>query len=477
MPQMISDASPDPPDEAIESPNENRAASAATDEIKLQHEARPAPHDPYEAWRYRDYRLFISGWILSVIGSQMLDVAVQMEIFRRLGGDITRGSTALGLAGGVQAAPLILLALPAGQLADKFDRQKIITISSIAAAACACALAVVSYTNAPIGWVYLLLGLAGVAQAIGWPARAALLPRTVPTAAFSNAATWMSSAFQIASVTGPVIGGLVIALGAGGRLGGAHAATGGAGTAVCYGLTAVCSLSFCIFLALMSPSAPAGPSRRRAGGWAGFIAGVEFVQRDKLILATITLDLFAVLLGGAVYLLPIFAEKRLGVGAVGFGLLRAAPAVGALAMAMVVAHQPPMRHAGRSLLWSVAGFGVATIVFGFSRSFVLSMIALAFTGAFDNISVIIRHTLVQLRTPDEMRGRVSAVNNIFIGASNELGGMESGLTAGLFGPVASVIGGGIGTLLVVAVVAMIWPQVRKLGKLHEPAPEAPAQNP
>ena len=191
----------------------------------------------------------------------------------------------------------------------------------------------------------------------------------------------------------------------------------------------------------------------------------RFVWNTKAILATITLDMFAVLLGGATALLPMYAEQILNVGPAGLGWLRAAPSFGAVAMAIAQTHLPPMRRAGLTLLWAVAGFGIATIVFGMSRNFWLSLAALAVTGALDNISVVVRHTLVQLLTPDRMRGRVAAVNNVFIGSSNELGALESGLTAALFGPVLSVVGGGVGTVLVVIVVAAVWPQVRKIGPL------------
>ncbi|HYR59469.1 MAG TPA: MFS transporter, partial [Chthoniobacteraceae bacterium] len=196
-------------------------------------------------------------------------------------------------------------------------------------------------------------------------------------------------------------------------------------------------------------------------------SGIRFVWRTKTIFATITLDLFAVLLGGATALLPIFADKILHVGAFGLGWLRAAPSFGAVMMAFTLAHLPPMRRAGITMLWAVAGFGAATVVFGLSRHFWLSLAALAVTGACDNISVVVRHTLVQLLTPDAMRGRVSAVNNVFIGSSNELGAFESGVTAALFGPIVSVVAGGICTVLVVLGVARIWPQARRIGRLHQ----------
>jgi MFS family permease len=197
------------------------------------------------------------------------------------------------------------------------------------------------------------------------------------------------------------------------------------------------------------------------------VAGFSFVRKTELILAAITLDLFAVLLGGATALLPIFARDILQVGPTGLGWLRAAPSIGAVLMALVQAHRPPLRRAGPTMLWAVAGFGAATIVFGLSRDPRLSFAMLMLTGALDNISVVIRSTLVQTLTPDAMRGRVSAVNTLFIGSSNELGGFESGVTAQLFGPVASVVGGGIGTILVVISVACLWPRLRHLGRLHE----------
>jgi MFS family permease len=201
--------------------------------------------------------------------------------------------------------------------------------------------------------------------------------------------------------------------------------------------------------------------------WKSLIAGVRFVFRRKVILATITLDLFAVLLGGATALMPIFADQILHVGPVGLGWMRAAPAIGAFAMAMVVAHLPPMKQTGKTLMWCVTGFGIATILFGLSKTFWLSLCLLFLVGAFDSVSVIIRGSIVQLVTPDEMRGRVSSVNNIFIGTSNEFGALESGLTAALFGPVVSVVAGGIGTILVVLGVAWRWPETRKIGALDK----------
>jgi MFS family permease len=283
------------------------------------------------------------------------------------------------------------------------------------------------------------------------PARSALIPQVVPLHVLGNAVTWNSSGWQVASMIGPGLAGILLA------------ATGYAVTA--YLLTVCCALGCVALVGFIRPHSEV--RQREPVTLAALLAGVRFVFRTKLILATITLDLFAVLLGGATVLLPMFAAPEiLDAGPIGFGCLRAAPSVGALAMAIYLAYRPPLRRAGPALLWSVAGFGVATIVFGLSTNLWLSLVALALTGAFDNVSMVVRGTLIQVLTPDAMRGRVFAVNSIFIGSSNELGAAESGFTAKLFGPVASVVGGGIGTLLVVLTVILKWPSVLRLGALH-----------
>ena len=258
-----------------------------------------------------------------------------------------------------------------------------------------------------------------------------------------------SSNFEFTCIVGPALGGLLIAA---------------YDVPWAYAIDAACALACLAFV--LPISAPQEISPHRAHPLQDLFSGLHFVRESKIILATITLDLFAVLLGGATALLPIFADQILHVGAVGLGWLRAAPSVGAVLMALALAHRPPLRRAGMAMLCAVASFGVATIVFGLSQNFWLSLLALVATGAADNISVVVRHTLVQLLTPDPMRGRVSAVNNIFIGSSNELGALESGVTAALFGPVLSVIGGGIGTILVVLGVAWKWPEVRRMGALQ-----------
>ncbi len=452
----MSEKSPESP--AYEEPDLERAASAAPMEGQLERETPaipaldrsppPPPHDPYAALRHRDYRMWSLGWIVSVIGRQVQDVAVGYELYHRTG-------SALSLAwiGLAQALPLILLALPAGQLADRYDRRRILIISQLLWAVSSVGLAIVSHAQGPVPLVYLLLVTGSVAHATGWPARASLLPQVVPPALFNNAVTWNSSFFQIASMVGPAIGGLILLW----------------GVAPAYVVDACCALAFAALIGTVRlrpmARAPREPATLRS-----LTEGVRFVWRTKVILGTITLDLFAVLLGGATILMPVFAKEVLGVGVPGLGALRMAPAIGAFAAALVIAHLPPMERAGRAMLLAVAGFGVATIVFGMSRSFWLSFAMLALTGAFDNISVVVRHTLIQTLPPDLMRGRVAAVNIIFIGASNELGALESGLTAAWWGPQAAVVVGGIGTLLVVSLVAWLLPQVRRLGSLRDVRP-------
>jgi hypothetical protein len=305
----------------------------------------------------------------------------------------------------------------------------------------------------PIAAMYTLLALGNIGGTFSRPARQALLPQLVPSEKFGNAVMWNSTVFETASVVGPAIGGFICAR----------------SVAFAYVFAAAC---FCCSFVLVAalPKVHAAAKKNHRPGFTDLIAGVRYVWRVRLMFSALTLDLFAVLLGGAVYLLPAFAQDILHVGPVGFGWLRAAPSIGAISMAMLQAHRKPMRRAGRTLLIAVAGFGIATIIFGLSKNFWLSFAMLILTGAFDNISVVVRHTLVQMLTPDEMRGRVSAVNQVFIGSSNELGGMESGLTAAWLGLVPSVVVGGIGTLIVVIGAAFTWPEMRNLGSLQDMKP-------
>ena len=439
----------------------------------------PAPrHDPYAAFRSRGFRFFTTGNLLSIVGRQMLAVAVEWEIYRR-----THSATALGLVGLVFAIPIVGFSLPAGHLADRISRKNIILVSQIFSSVTSALLALVSwqhlaipemsilracnhglsaiagvfeqhqqtfhFDDASIPLIYLLLFLGAIARTFSWAARSSFFPTLVPRDAFSNAVTWNNSIFQIGSVVGPAISGFVVAR---------------RGFPIVYVIDAITSFAF-FLLALPIPRAKQTRERADQSTWRSLAAGAKFVFSKKVILATITLDLFAVLLGGAVALLPIFADQILHCGPVGLGWMRAAPAIGAFGMALIVAYLPPMREAGKRLLWCVTGFGIATIVFGLSTALWLSLAMLFVAGALDSVSVIIRGSIVQLVTPDEMRGRVSAVNNIFIGTSNEFGALESGLTAALFGPVISVVAGGIGTIFVVIGSALKWPEIRKIGAL------------
>ncbi|HSH39272.1 MAG TPA: MFS transporter [Chthoniobacterales bacterium] len=470
---MADDEQTHAPRPGYEPPSSRRPTSAEGSLEEL-----PQKHDPYSAFRHLGFSLYSAGNLVSVIGRLMLFVAVEWEVYAR-----TNSATALGLIGLAIALPVVLLSLPAGHIADRYSRKIIVLITQALSAICSLLLALVSWKHLELpAWpilqngnrllasiagvferhanyrfddlslplIYLIMFTAGTARTFGWAARAAYFPTLVPRAVFANAVTWNSSIFQIGSVVGPAIGGLLLV-----RM----------GFPAIYVIDAICALAF-FFLVLPIRRSHQG-GRAESNAWHSLVEGLRFVFSRKVILATITLDMVAVLLGGATALLPIFADKIVHAGPVGLGWMRAAPGIGAFAMALLIAYLPPMKQAGKTLLWCVAGFGLATIIFGLSRNLWLSLAMLFMTGVFDSVSVVIRHTLVQLLTPDEMRGRISAVNNIFIGTSNELGALESGLTAAYFGPVLSVVGGGIGTILVVLGVAKIWPETRKIGALDK----------
>lgn len=404
----------------------------------------PHEHDPYAALRYGDFRLFLIGNVVAVLGLQMQTVAVGWEVWKR-----TNMALALGSIGLALILPIFLLALVTGHVADQFNRKWIMMLALATMALGSIGLVIVSLTDAHVFWIYICLLLSGIARAFHQPAKSAMMPQTVDRKHFSNAVTWSTGGFHLASVLGPALAGLLL--------------SSFESAVPVYAFDAAAALFFCLLLLRIRSRPVAAP--RQAFTLDNLAGGFAFVKQNKIILAAITLDMLAVLLGGATTLLPIYADEILQVGPAGLGWMRAAPAAGAVVMAFVLAYRPPMQHAGRALLWSVVGFGTATIVFGVSRSFWLSLVALFLTGAFDNISVVIRHTLVQVLTPDAMRGRVSAVNGLFIGASNELGGFESGLVAQFFGSTFSVVSGGIGTLLVVASTALAWPQLRRYGRL------------
>lgn len=403
-------------------------------------------HDAYAALRHGNYRLFASGFMVSSTGLQMLGTAVGWEIYER-----THDPLNLGWIGVARALPVIALALPAGHLIDTFDRKYVLIATQVAFALVIAGLCVASYCHAPIWITYVLLTLSGCARVFNGPSRATLLPQIVPNEDFHNATTWNSGVFQLSATGGPILAGVMLDF-------------FGVAWPV-YATTAAACLLFAFLAGGLKPRDSA--RNTQPWSWGSVTAGLSHLWTEKTILAAITLDLFAVLLGGATALLPVYAKDILHGGAKELGYLRASPYVGAFLMAMWLAHRPPLRRAGAALLWSVAGFGISTIVFGLSKNLWLSLGALFVGGAVDNISVVIRHVLVQVRTPEHLRGRVSSVNSVFIESSNELGGFESGLVAKLFGPVASVVSGGLGTLAVVVGVAWAIPAIARLRRLDE----------
>lgn len=406
----------------------------------------------FVAWGLRNYRLFATGFICSSTSLQMLSTAVAWEVYDRTGDPL-----ALGLVGLARALPVVLLALVAGHFADVWDRQKLLSATQACFAVCALGLAVASALSAPIWMLYALLVLLGCSRAFNGPSRNSLIPLLVPAHAFQNAVTWNANVFQLSAIVGPLIAGVVIEF---------------AGVAWPVYL---CTVAGTLLLSLTSRMLRPTPQERSTGAFSMgvFLAGARHIWRERTVFGAISLDMLAVFFGGATALLPIFAGPEvLDAGPVGLGALRAAPFVGALGMGLFLTRKHDFERAGASLLWSVAGFGVATIVFGLSTTLWLSLSALVAAGALDQVSVVIRHVLVQMRTPDALRGRVSAVNSMFIECSNELGGFESGVVAHWFGPIISVVSGGIGTLLVVSGIAGGVPELRRLKTLHEPAPRA-----
>jgi MFS family permease len=398
------------------------------------------------AVRYADFRRYLGARLLAAFAVEMQTVAIGWQVYA-----VTGNPLDLGLIGLSQFLPFILLILPAGQIADRYDRRRIVLGCYLLEAVCAVLLlrfALVGIHSAlPI---FAIMGLFGVARAFSQPTGQALLPNIVPADAFSNAVAVHSSSLQVATIVGPALGGLVFL----------------AGAPVVYAAVLALLLVAAVLIFGLRHGGR-GERAAAAGGHAlesvgDILSGVRFVRGHPVVLGSISLDLFAVLFGGATALLPVYASDLLHAGPTGLGLLRAAPAVGAAVAAGAVSFRPIRRRVGHTMFVSVAIFGVATLVFAVSSSFVLSMIALAILGGADMLSVYIRHLLVQLETPDAIRGRVSAVNSVFIGASNELGEFESGLTAAWFGTVPAVIIGGVGTLVVAGIWAALFPRLRRL---------------
>jgi len=419
----------------------------------VQKSERP---DAYAAVRIGDYRRFALGFFLAATGLQMLGLAVLWEIHKR-----TDDPLAMGLTGIARALPVVLLALPAGHVVDRLDRKWIIIVSQLSFGVLAGLLALASIFVWPVWTYYVILLLMGCTRAFNGPARSSLLPQLVPPQTFHNAVTWNSGLFHVAAAVGPVLAGLTIEA--------THHKAWPVYLVVC-----VTSLIFCVLATTLSPRPikrePQNLSLRSMG------AGLSHVYREKTVFGALSLDMLAVLFGGATVLLPVYAEDILNVDATALGVLRASMPVGAVLMSIILAHLPPFRRAGRTLLFSVAAFGVATIGFGLSTNYWLSLALLLVAGMADNISVVVRHVLVQVRTPEHLRGRVGAVNTVFIECSNELGSFESGLVARLFTPVISVVSGGIGTLLVVLGVGAGFPDLRRLGPLNDSSHHAEHAN-
>ena len=436
----------------------------------------PGEESAYSVLRIADFTRYLVGRFVASLGQQMLVVAIDWELYQR-----THSALALAFVGLSLMVPMILFTVPAGHFADTFNRKKIILAATLVLTVASIGLALTSACLFPVGWIYFFLFVLGAARTFLWPASAAFVTSLVPRELFPRAVTFNSGAFQFSSVVGPAAFGAVLAL--------SPVAVAHNSAWPVYALNALASLLCFLLVAPIKHEHKARPAEPVS--IKSLAEGFRFVFQNQIILGIITLDLFAVLLGGAVTILPMFANDIFHTGPSGLGWLRNAMAVGAVVCAFIIAHRPPLQKAGSSMLWSVAIFGVATILFGLANAnclgrwlslpnavwFWMSFGFLALAGAVDNISVVVRQTLVQILTPDEKRGRVSAVNSLFIGTSNELGGFRSGIVAFLFttptivgsphatGAIISTVSGGIGTILVVLAVAWIWPDIRRYGKL------------
>ncbi len=416
--------------------------------------ARP---DAYASFRIPAFRLFIASLLAMTLAVQIQGVVVAWQVYA-----LTRDPLSLGLVGLAEAVPFLLTALPAGQWADRIERRRLATGAIAVLVACSLALLALTASGAlvprPDGlpprrlvWlIYAVLGVSGVARAVLQPARQALGADLVPIALYPNAATWRSTVWQGASVVGPALGGLLFAL---------------VGATWAYALDSVLLAVAVVAMSRMRPQHERPRTGVHAAG-GGMLEGVRFVLRDRVVLAALSLDLFGVLFGGATALLPVFTAEVLRVAPVWLGWLRAAPACGAVLMAFALAHLPPMHRPGRLLLGAVACYGLTVIGFALSRDPWLSFALLAVGGCVDAVSVVIRSTLLQVRTPPAMMGRVMAVNSVFIGSANEIGAFDSGVAATWLGTVPSVVAGGVATLVVVTAVGVLAPQLRALRDLH-----------
>ena len=410
-----------------------------------QTEISDANHDSRAAFRYPAFKIFQTARCLVVLALEMQAVAVGWQVY-----EITKRPLDLGLVGLAQFLPGIVLFLLAGHVADVFDRRKVLIGCDVGFGLCFVLLLILTaFGTRSVFAIYAVLILLGIVRSFNGPASRAILPHLVREEHFQNSVAWASGIFQLATILGPVLGGVIYAI--------FH------GPFAVYLIASVVT-GTAIGL-LLKLKIAIKPRAKMESSSSSVFEGFRYIWREKLILGAISLDLFAVLLGGAVALLPVYAKEIFQTGPWGLGLLRSAPGVGAGIMAIVIAYRPLRRNVGATMLWCVAAFGFFTVVFGISRSMGFSLIALFMVGATDMVSVIVRGTLIQVATPDEMRGRVNAVDMVFIGASNELGQFESGVTAQLFGAVPAVILGGVGAIVVTALWAWMFPQLRKVKEL------------
>jgi MFS family permease len=397
------------------------------------------------AFTHPDFALYQLARFFIVAGLEMQSVAVGWQIY-----EITKRPLDLGLVGLAQFTPGILLFLVSGHAADRFDRRKLLIICYIGFSMCSALLLFTALRGMHAVFpIYSVLVLIGIVRSLNGPVSRALLPQIVPQEDFQNAVAWNGSVNQGGTILGPSLGGLIYAL--------------SKGPSAVYTMATLAAVGAIICMVKIRLRAKARP--REQFTLKSVLAGLHYIRERKIVLGSISLDLFGVLLGGAVALLPVYAREILKTGPWGLGLLRSSPAIGAASMAILIAHRPLRNRIGATMLWCVASFGTFTILFGISRSLILSMLSLLCVGAMDMVSVVVRGTLVQLSTPDEMRGRVNAVEMIFIGASNEVGQFESGLTAQWFGTVPAVVLGGIGTLLVTALCAWSFPDLRRVDQI------------
>ena len=404
-------------------------------------------NEAYAVWRISMFRRFITGRFFLTFAIQMQSVIVGWQVY-----DLTHDPFSLGLIGLSEAIPFLAVALFAGHFADIINRKLIISVTATVYVVCAVFLLYMRfvrpslYLTAGVLPLYITIAVTGLARAFFYPAQSAYMAQIVPRNLYANSSTWNSTIWHIAAVSGPAAGGLVYGFA------GIHAAF------ICVVFFSALSLLF--FYTVKSVPLPERTAGERI--LTSLSTGIRFVFGNQVLLGALALDMFGVLFGGAVALLPVFASEVLHTGPQGLGFLRAAPAFGAVFMAMILAYYPPVHRSGKKLLWAVGGFGACIIFFAISRNFYLSLALLALSGMFDNVSVIIRGTILQMYTPDEMRGRVASVNSLFVGSSNELGSFESGLAARIMGLIPSVIFGGGMTVMIVLATAGLAPKLRSM---------------